>query len=258
MTIADRWFRASPDSSVLGAPRLLARSLIDVADLDAAIAFHESWSGTPADLRMPIPDFGGLELAAVGRVLLIASARPFTPIQRRTAHSLVVPSLSASLEVVAAVGGDVLEPVEGIVPGARARVRYPDGAVAELVEHRPRPGEVPVPVPHVGDGLPVLSRKAVPKSEVDEVVRLYEAVLGVRAGGRHAVGAVDLVEVGGLLVIGSPERLDPEPRIALLVPDDEWARLRELAGAPAAAGPVGRSVLRLPDGLVVERWDVTS
>src|SRR3954453_5984447 len=141
----ERWFRARPDSSSMSRPRLLARSLIDVRNLDDHIAFYEHLLGMPADLRMPIPDFGGLELAAVGILLLIAGGRPFTAVQRQTAYSLIVPSLDRQLALLEGTGATVLEPPEPILPGARARVRYPDGTVAELVEHRPWDGEEPRP-----------------------------------------------------------------------------------------------------------------
>src|SRR3954451_19985394 len=110
--LSERWFRTRPDSSVLARPRLMARLLIDVAGLDDRIAFYEGLLGVPADLRMPIPDFGGLELAAIGNLLLIASARPFTPIQRQTRFSLIVPSLTGQLERLDSLGGTVLEPPE--------------------------------------------------------------------------------------------------------------------------------------------------
>ncbi|MFF2353468.1 lactoylglutathione lyase [Kitasatospora sp. NPDC058115] len=139
----ERWFRTRPDSSVLTRPRLLARSLIHATDLDDHITFYEHLLAVDADLRMPIPDFGGLELAAIGNLLLIASERPFTPMQRRTAYSLIVPSLTTQLTLLHTTATTVLEAPEPILPGARARVRYPDGQLAELVEHRPYPGEQP-------------------------------------------------------------------------------------------------------------------
>ncbi|MFC8453796.1 VOC family protein [Kitasatospora sp. NPDC057223] len=185
--LSERWFRTSPDSSVLPRPRLLARLLVDLDDLDRRIAFFEHLLGVPADLRMPIPDFGGLELAAVGNLLLIASARPFTPIQRRTAYSLIVPSLTGRLERLRATGTVVLEPPEVIVPGSRARVRHPDGSVAELVEHRPQPGELPCPPAaftdgRAGGGVRLLARRAVPRAGFAEAVALYESVLEAKAG----------------------------------------------------------------------------
>lgn len=123
--LPDRWFRTMPDSALLAGPRLLARSLIDVAVLDDRIRSYERLTATPADLRMPIPDFGGLELAAVGNMLLIASARPFTAIQRQTAYSVIVPSLDGALGRLNQVGATVLEPRSGFSPAAAPACGFP-------------------------------------------------------------------------------------------------------------------------------------
>ncbi len=141
--IPDRWFRTVPDSAALSHSRILSRVLVPLAQLDEQIADYEALQGCRADLRMPIPDFGGLELAAVGGVLLIASERPFTAIQKRTRFSLIVPDLDHQIEIAPEVGAQILEPVERILPGRRARLRYRGGVIAELVEHRPLAGERP-------------------------------------------------------------------------------------------------------------------
>lgn len=253
--LPDRWFRATPDSALLPRPRLLARSLIDVADLDDHIRAYERLTGTPADLRMPIPDFGGLELAAIGNMLLIASARPFTPIQRRTAYSVIVPSLDGALRKLDQAGGSVLEPAESILPGSRARVRFPDGAIAELVEHRPNPGERPRPPKPRATGdtdVRLLLRKAVSRSMFASLVRLYETVLGTDCDNRlrlDAPGSTELATVGNLLLVGTDE---PEStgtahvRLALVTSEP-----RDVPGAR----PAGDRLVRLEDGSVAEIWD---
>lgn len=211
MALPERWFRTWPDSSVLERPRVLARSLIDVADLDNRIAFYERLLGVRADLRMPIPNFGGLELAAVGNLLLIASARGFTPIQRQTAFSLIVPSLAEQLERLQPLGVTVLEPVEEIMPGSRARVRYPDGALAELVEHRPQPGEAAVPrsAPGGAPGVKLLARRGVPRARFEETVAFYESAFEVGATALDAPGSPAVV--GSALLVGENE---PRPGVA--------------------------------------------
>jgi predicted enzyme related to lactoylglutathione lyase len=212
--LSDRWFRSCPDSSALPCPRLLARSLIDAADLDSQIDFYERLLGIPADLRMPIPDFGGLELAAIGSLLLIASERPFTPVQRQTAYSLIVPSLRDALAAVAGLGGVVLEPPEDIVPGSRARVRYPDGCLAELVEHRPRPGEQPWRPATAGPATArppgrgaarLLARRAVAPGELAAAIAFYASALEavaelLRPGGPDGP---QLARIGDLLLVAA-------------------------------------------------------
>ncbi|MGW4597175.1 VOC family protein [Streptomyces sp. NPDC004457] len=262
----ERWFRTRPDSSVLTRPRLLARSLIPLPDLDEHIGYYERLLGVPADLRMPIPDFGGLELAAVGSVLLIASSRPFTPIQRQTRYSLIVPHLGRQLDLLQATRTTVVEPPEPILPGARARVRYPDGTLAELVEHRPWSGEQPrTAMPGAArprpreTGLRLLPRHAVTESEFPATVRLYERLLQAPARpAGHLTGPADAhaATVGDLLVVGLPGAAvtdAAQPRAALIVPasaPDPTAGSVLLAGqlgadvwtenAPAASRPAPR------------------
>ncbi|MGI5338487.1 VOC family protein [Streptomyces sp. CA-181903] len=267
---ADRWFRTRPDSSSLDRPRLLARLLIDLADLDDRIAFYERLLGVPADLRMPIPDFGGLELAAVGNLLLIASERPFTPVQRRTAYSLIVPSLTGQLRLLERTGTEVLEPVEAIKPGSRARVRYPDGSLAELVEHRPQPGERPSSRPGIAvreamdTGVRLLARRAVPADGLDEAVRFYRTALETEP----EAGAPGGTAIVGNLLLTTAAATDAGPiAFTLLAPSPE--HVAELAGtaqteaaqtgttqaeaAQAGGGaPGGPALLTLPYGTRAE------
>ncbi|WP_157815384.1 VOC family protein [Kitasatospora sp. CB02891] len=253
----ERWFRTRPDSSALPRPRLLARSLIDVRDLDDHLAFYERLLGVPADLRMPIPDFGGLELAAVGNLLLIASERPFTAVQRQTAYSLIVPSLDRQLALLDGTGTTLLEPPEPILPGARARVRYPDGMVAELVEHRPWKGEEARPSegrdggstdPHLAAPR-LLVRRAVHDDDFPGAVRLYETLLQTSAtaapeltGPRRARTAI----VGNLLLVGlAAVPSAPQPQLALITPAGE----QPTSPAPGTAGAVV-----LPGPVTAELW----
>jgi predicted enzyme related to lactoylglutathione lyase len=227
---------------------LLARSLIDAAELDARIGFYERLLGVPADLRMPIPDFGGLELAAIGGLLIIASERPFTPIQRRTAYSLIVPSLEDQLERLGALGAVVLEPPETIVPGSRARVRYPDGSVAELVEHRPRPGERPAsasrpgsedePEPHE-PAVRLLARRPVPRGDLGAALAFYALALDAPA---EEIKPDELSVIGNLLLVASDAEDAKGPEFALLV------------GTHQEAGGLGPQIVTLPDGQQAEAW----
>ncbi|MER5681560.1 VOC family protein [[Kitasatospora] papulosa] len=261
--LPDRWFRATPDSAVLSRPRLLARSLIRLAELDERIGFYEELTGTAADLRMPIPDFGGLELAAVGNMLLIASVRPFTDIQRRTAHSVIVPALTAQLKRLRAAGATVLEPPETILPGSRARVRYTDGTVAELVEHRPQPGELPRPSPRpaVRGAEPVLLvRRAVSTSAFPAAVALYETALGTRCDTRVRLdGAfpVELATVGSLLIVGTdgPEFTRSADVGLALVTTVPLERAYGLPVPLDGIAPAGRHLVVLREGTLAEVWD---
>lgn len=273
----ERWFRTYPDSSMLARPRLLARSLIDVTALDEHISYYERLLGMPADLRMPIPDFGGLELAAVGNLLLIASARAFTPIQRHTSYSLIVPSLGAQLDLLGGTDTTVLEPSEPILPGARARVRYPDHTLAELVEHRPWLGEQPRPaIPGAAradlpaTGVRLLARRAVDDEEFLDTVRLYETLLQAPAIAHPRLAGpvpAQTAIVGNLLLVGLSRPIrhnGPQPRVALIVsaPTPNASRPPWLAdmltGRTATSSGRPTSQCKPPAGAVVLAGNVTA
>ena len=256
MTAATRWFRTWPDSSQFVAPRLLTRLLIPLAHLDDLIGAYETLLDAPADLRMPIPDFGGLELSAIGGLLLIASERPFTDIQRATRYSQVVPSLHAAIENSLAAGAEVLEPVEKIVPGARARLRYPDGSLAELVEHRTITGEQPHPAPPPGrhPAVRLLARRSVPAAIYPDTVEFYERILDAPAASIPNIG-ITATRIGGLLLVADDDAEESDqPRAALWTNPETPAD--ELTCHPPRAGTT-RPQVTLPGGLVAETWTAT-
>jgi predicted enzyme related to lactoylglutathione lyase len=140
MPLPDRWFRDQPDSSALAAPRLLARHAVHPDDLDERIAFYEAALGVPCDARMPIPE-AGLELATVGNLLLIGNPDPPGELAQATAYTLLVASVADYVAGLVGTGTEVTEPVSTSPPGNRTRVRFPDGTLAEIIDHRPRPDE---------------------------------------------------------------------------------------------------------------------
>ncbi|MER7699749.1 lactoylglutathione lyase [Streptomyces sp. NPDC096095] len=267
--LSERWFRETPDSARLPRPRLLTRSLIHLRELDEQIRLYEELTGTPADLRMPIPDFGGLELAAVGSMLLIASIRPFTDIQRRTTHSLIVPSLKTQLDRLRDTAATVLEPPETILPGSRARVRYADGTIAELVEHRPQPGERPRPRRQAAppDGAPrLLVRRAVSARAFPAAVAQYESILGTGCDTHlrlHGVPPIQLATVGNLLIVGTdgPEYTrSADVGLALVTTGPlDSTHLRSEPAAQRRAGPARdrHHLVELRGGTLAEVWDTS-
>jgi predicted enzyme related to lactoylglutathione lyase len=140
MSPPDGWFRARPDSSGLATPRLLARHFVHPDDLDERIAFYETALGVGCDARMPLPE-AGLELATVGNLLLIGNPRAPGEVARATAYTLLVASVAEYLSGLEGTGTEVTEPVAVGPAGSRARVRFPDGTLAEVIDDRPRPGE---------------------------------------------------------------------------------------------------------------------
>ena len=140
MTLPERWFRSEPDSSRQGQPRVLARVSVRPEELDERIALYESVLGVGCDARMPLPD-AELELATVGNVLLIANPNPPGEAARATAFTLLVGSVPDHVATVEALGAQVTEPMTDGPAGRRARARFPDGTLVELIDHRPRPDE---------------------------------------------------------------------------------------------------------------------
>jgi hypothetical protein len=136
----DGWFRSSPDSSSLAAPRLLARVSVHPDELDERIVFYERALGVACDTRTPLPE-AGLVLARVGNLLLIGSPRPPGEAAARTAYTLVVASVSAYLDGLDGTGVEVTEPVVTEPLGSRTRVRFPDGTLVEVIDDRPLPDE---------------------------------------------------------------------------------------------------------------------
>lgn len=259
MTVAERWFRTWPDSGELTAPRVLTRLLTPLDRLDDLITTYEELLGTAADLRMPIPDFGGLELSAINGLLLIASERPFTDMQRATRFSQIVPSLARAIAISTSAGAEVVEPPETIVPGSRARLRYPDGLLTELVEHRPFPGETPRPRLATTDNptTQLLPYLRVHRADYDSTVRFYEqAFQAVATPVRDTAGSA--TRVGALLLTTTDGSADTDsasdtPRAALWC-NNARAHLASEPDRSAQLHPP-RPVLDLPGGLSAELWE---
>jgi hypothetical protein len=140
MAVPDRWFRTMPDSSLLTTPRLLARVNVHPDVLDERIAFYERTLGVACDSRLPIPE-ADLELATVGNLLLIGNPEPPGEVARATAFTLLVASVSDYLDGLEGTGAEATEPISTSPAGHRSRVRFPDGTLAEIIDHRPLPGE---------------------------------------------------------------------------------------------------------------------
>ncbi|MBF6618863.1 MAG: VOC family protein [Patulibacter sp.] len=134
------WFRDTPDSSSLPAPRVLVPVLLDPQDLVPAIEFYETMQDVRCDMRLPLPDIG-LDVAVVGGFSLIAG----TTEARKPASGLraivTVADADEAHERLVAAGVEILQPPFAAPVGRLMYARHADGTVAEYIEHRPRPGE---------------------------------------------------------------------------------------------------------------------
>jgi predicted enzyme related to lactoylglutathione lyase len=142
VALPEGWSRDEPDSSGLARPVVLARVSVRPEDLDDRVAFYESVLGVACDSRTPVPGTP-LVLATVGNVLLIASPHPPGDAARATAFTLLVASVGDHLDSLAGTGAEVTEPMVTEPMGSRARVRYADGTLVEVIDRRPLPGERP-------------------------------------------------------------------------------------------------------------------
>jgi len=153
VTLPERWFRDSPDSSALAQPLVLARVSVRPDELSERIAFYERVLGVACDSRTPIPG-SPLELATVGNVLLLGSPNPPGEVARATAFTLLVASVDAHLGSLEGTGAEVTEPVATEPMGSRTRVRYPDGTLVEVIDRRPLPEEQAGRTAPAGPGAP--------------------------------------------------------------------------------------------------------
>lgn len=136
----ESWFRDTPDSSSLTAPRVLVPVFLDPEELVPAIEFYETLQGVKADMRLPLPDIG-LDVAVVGGFSLISG----TEEARKPASALraivTVADADIAHERLVAAGVEILQAPFPADVGRLMYARHADGTVAEYIEHRPRPGE---------------------------------------------------------------------------------------------------------------------
>lgn len=114
--------------------RVYVRIYLASSVLDGAIAFYEAVTGEVCALRFTHPD-AGLEVAAVGAVLLIAGPPERLAQVRATQATFLVENLDAARDTVVAAGGMILEKPRRVPTGRNMRVRHPDDTICEYVEH---------------------------------------------------------------------------------------------------------------------------
>ena len=114
--------------------RVYVRIYLAPSALDNAIAFYEAVTGEICALHFSHPD-AGLEVAAVGALLLIAGPpERLAPVQA-TQATFLVDNLDAARDTVVSAGGMILEEPRRVPTGRNMRVRHPDDTICEYVEH---------------------------------------------------------------------------------------------------------------------------
>ena len=101
-------------------------------DLDEALGPLISVTGTPAGIRFSLPD--GLQLAAVGRVLVVAGDEQALAPYRATQATLIVDDLDECQSLLARAGAQVLRGPQQVPAGRNLTARLPGGIQIEYVQ----------------------------------------------------------------------------------------------------------------------------
>ncbi len=121
--------------------RVATRIYLAPSDLDKAVAFYEKLFGERCDMHFKYAE-AGLELASIGSVLLIAGTEDRLRTFRQTKATFLVDSLDEFRIWLLEAGAVILDEPKGVPTGRNIRVRHPDGAVIEYVEHAQSTKEV--------------------------------------------------------------------------------------------------------------------
>jgi hypothetical protein len=106
-----------------------------VGDLDRSLPLLRELTGGPPALRFTLRP--GVEIAVLGRFLVIAgSADELEPL-RRTQATVVVSSLAGVRGLLEAHGASLLRGPAEVPTGVALTARHTDGSVVEYVEWRP-------------------------------------------------------------------------------------------------------------------------
>jgi len=95
-------------------------------------------------MDMDVPE-AGLHIVAVGGFLIIELDRATRPDATATAATVLVADLDQTVAERVAAGAEVIQERRSAPVGAGARLRHPDGLIAEYVEHRPSQHDVSQP-----------------------------------------------------------------------------------------------------------------
>ena len=115
---------------------VLTRVYLQREALDRSIVFYEELFKERCRLRFS-HSAAHLELAQVGRVLLIAGLPEHLEPFRATRATFLVDDLDAFQRLLERSGAQIISPPKRVPTGRNMRVRNPDGLLVEYVEHDP-------------------------------------------------------------------------------------------------------------------------
>ena len=105
-----------------------------VRSLDESLPFLEQLVGKPTDLRF---SFAAIELAAVGDLLVIASAPEDITQYRRVVGPFIVASMEETEAFLAGIGARITQPRREVPTGLGLWATHPDGTEVEYVQWKP-------------------------------------------------------------------------------------------------------------------------
>ncbi|MDT8913727.1 hypothetical protein [Amycolatopsis sp. PS_44_ISF1] len=105
---------------------------IYVADLDEVLPVLSQGTGAPVSTRFALP--GGLELATVGRLLVLAGTQAALGPYRATQATLIVDDLDQCQAWLAAAGAELVRGPREVPTGRNLTARLADGVQVEYVE----------------------------------------------------------------------------------------------------------------------------
>ncbi len=144
-----RLYRRQPDSSILTAPRVLARVFCDPGALVETVPFYEALTSVSLDMDMDMPE-SGLHVVAVGSFLILEMDRKKLDRAAQaveTRVTVLVADLDDKVAQLVASGAEVVQQRWDSPPGPGMRLRHPDGMLVEYLEHRPSPYDADSPSP---------------------------------------------------------------------------------------------------------------
>lgn len=110
--------------------RTYARAYTD--DLDAVLASLTAATGEPISTRITMPN--GLELASVGRVLLVAGDERTLEPYRATVATLIVEDLDECQARLEQTGAEIVRGPQAVPTGRNLTAKLPGGVQVEYVE----------------------------------------------------------------------------------------------------------------------------
>lgn len=112
---------------------VVARIYLAPEQLETSISFYERLLGQPCRIRFIYAE-AGIELAAVGSLLLIAGAEVALEPLRAVAMTISVSSLSVCRDVLLNEGATIVEGPQSVPTGLNMHVRHADGTLVEYVQ----------------------------------------------------------------------------------------------------------------------------